>query len=103
VGRGTLPNAMLPEAKTGEAPGDIRFVWADNSGIGTAAATDKAIAVVYLPAAVHWGYFGTRVNRSDGALVYSLGSYKGTVHTWLVFISGNGKASDSVYTGMLEI
>src|SRR5882724_5577485 len=31
VGRGTLPNAVLPEAKPGDTPGEIRFVWADNT------------------------------------------------------------------------
>jgi hypothetical protein len=103
VGRGTLPNAVLPEAKPGDTPGEIRFVWADNTGIGTAAATDKAIALIYLARQGHWVFPSQDAKRSNGALVYNIGNYKGTVHTWLVFVSDNDKASDSVYTGALDL
>jgi len=103
VGRGTLPNAVLPEVKPGDTPGEIRFVWADNTGIGTAAATDKAIAVIFLAGVERWSYYEPRAKRSDCALVYNIGHYKGMVHTWLVFVSDNDKASDSVYTGALEL
>jgi hypothetical protein len=104
LGRGTLPNAVLPEAKAGDAPGDIRFIWADNSGIGTAVAADKAIAVIYLSAEKTWAYTKQPdARRSDCSLVCSLGDYKGTVHTWLFFVSDNEKASDSAYTGELVL
>ena len=103
VGRGTLPNAVLPEAKQGDTPGEIRIIWADNTGMGTAAATDKAIAVMYLPGADRWIYTDTQVKRSDCSIVHNLTGIKGTVHTWLVFISGNKKASDSIYSGAVEL
>ena len=103
VGRGTLPNAVLPEAKLGDTPGEIRFIWADNTGIGTAAATDKAIAVMYLPGIDSWVYTDTEAKRSDGTIVHSLTGIKGTVHTWLIFVSDNDKASDSVYTGAVAL
>jgi len=104
LGRGTLPNAVLPEAKAGDGPGDIRFIWADNTGMGTAAARDKAIAVIYLPAEKYWLYLKQPdALRSDCSLVRNLGGYKGTVHTWLLFVSDSGKASDSVYTGELVL
>ena len=101
VGRGTLPNAVLPEAKPGDTPGEIRFTWADNTGIGTAAATDTAIAVMYLADTKHWARVPLDAKRSDGSIVYTFTGYKGTVHTWLTFVSDNKKSSDSVYTGTI--
>jgi hypothetical protein len=103
VGRGTLPNAVLPEAKPGDNPGEISFIWADNTGIGTAAAADKAIAVIYHAGMDDWAYPDTEAKRSDGAMIYNNRGYQGVVHTWLVFVSDGGKASDSVYTGMLTL
>jgi len=103
VGRGTLPNAVLPEAKPGDTPGEIRFIWADNTGIGTAAATDTAIAVMYLADIKRWARVPHDAKRSDCSMVYRFTSYKGTVHTWLTFVSDNEKASDSVYTGALVL
>ena len=102
VGRGTLPNAVLPEAKPGDTPGEIRFVWADNTGMGTAAATDTAIAVIYIAGPDRWTYGGLEAKRSDCSITHTFG-LKGTAHTWLVFVSDNGKASDSVYTGALVL
>jgi hypothetical protein len=101
LGRGTLPNAVLPEAKAGDAPGDIRFIWADNTGLGTAAANDTAIVIAYDPALERWLYKKTPVaKRADCSEVFSLpGSTGKKLHTWLMFISDGGKASDSVYTG----
>jgi len=103
VGRGTLPHAVLPEAKLGDTPGEIRFIWADNTGIGTAAATDTAIAVIYVPGVERWARYDLEAKRSDCSIMYSFTGIKGTVHTWLVFVSDNGKASDSVYTGSLVL
>jgi hypothetical protein len=105
VGRGTLPNAVLSEAKPGDTPGEICFVWADNTGIGTAAAADKAIAVIYLPNEKCWAYNNSlqEAQRSDCSIILNLRHHQGTVHTWLLFTDGKGKASDSVYTGALTL
>jgi hypothetical protein len=105
LGRGTLPNALLPEAKTTEGSADIRFTWADNTGMGTAAATDTAIAVAYSPDIHRWLRLKeTGAQRSDCVSVLSLPGLRGKkVHTWLVFVSENGKASDSVYTGEILV
>jgi hypothetical protein len=104
IGRGTLPNAVLPEAKA-EDGGNIRFIWADNTGVGTAAATDAAIAVLYHPASGRWLYEkAPDAKRSDCSVVFNLSGLKGhTVHTWLTFVSENKKAADSVYTGELVV
>ena len=105
VGRGALPNAVLPEAKTGDTPGDIHYTWADNTGIGTAAANDIAIAVAYCPAYDQWIWCkpGT-ATRADGSVSFSVPAFSGkTVHTWLTFATVEGKSSDSIYTGELQV
>jgi hypothetical protein len=105
LGRGTLPNAVLPEAKATGDNGDIRFIWADNTGTGMAAATDTAIAVAYEPQAHRWLYLKTPLaKRSDASTVLSLPGLRGlSVHTWLMFVSESGRASDSVYTGKVIV
>lgn len=105
VGRGTLPNAVLPEAKPGDAPGEIRFVWADNTGIGTAASGDTAIAIAYCPDIQRWAYKKEPdAKRADCADALTVPAFNGkAVHTWLVFVSDSEKASDSVYTGEMVI
>ena len=105
LGRGTLPNAVLPEAKAGDTPGDIRFIWADNTGLGTAAANDTAIVVAYEPGVERWLYKkAPAAKRADCSDVFNLPGLVGKkLHTWLLFISDNGKASDSVYTGEVVV
>lgn len=105
VGRGSLPNAVLPEATAGEDKGAIRFTWADNSGIGSAAAGDMAIAVLYCPDNRQWGWCKPGMaTRADGTVSFSLPHLGGSaVHTWLTFVTDEGKAADSVYTGMVQV
>lgn len=101
VGRGTLPNAELPEAKGGDTPATVRFFWADNTGMGLASADDEALAVIYCPALKRWVHESLpKATRADGSLTAIIPAFSGkTVHTWLTFVSDNEKASDSVYTG----
>jgi len=101
VSRGSLPNAVLPEAKARDAAGEIIFTWADNTGIGLAAAADKAIPVLYYPGRNIWTRdIKPAVSRADGSVVLSIPGFSGqAIHTWLTFISEEGKAADSVYTG----
>jgi hypothetical protein len=48
MSRGDLPNALNPAAEAGTA-GLVNFTWANNTGAGKAAATDKAMLVIYCP------------------------------------------------------
>ena len=79
-------------------------MWADNTGIGTANAADKAILAASSPAQGLWYYKTSDSNRSDCSALLELPVFKGkTVHTWLTFVSEGGKAADSVYTGDLVV
>lgn len=49
VSRGDLPNALAPSVVSG-AGSILTFIWMDNSGVGVAKATDKAILAAYCPA-----------------------------------------------------
>lgn len=85
----------------------LRFTWTDNTGIGTATATDQAILVAYCPETDNllWTADGGRRDAGEGLLdigvlmkVHNGRPYK--AHTWMSFRSGDGKrVADGVYTG----
>ncbi len=107
VSRGALPLAEGAGAEnaTASMPGYINFIWNNNSGAGRAKASDRAVLVAYcesLQTAIYSTNAGTR-STGTASLQVSLFSGK-TVHTYLSFISDDGKvASDSVYTGVLLV
>lgn len=103
VSRGDLPNAIAPAAT---ATGDeVFYTWTPNVGIGKAAATDKAILVVYCPARQQCIYTTIGADRSTGAATINVAPFNGEdVHTYIAFIAANGKdMSNSFYTGDLAI
>ena len=101
VSRGELSNANAPQATvTGTV---IYYTWQDNSGTGTAAATDKAVMVVFCRN-LNLTIFSTNTGtRADGAAQIDVANFKGeTVETWLAFISADTEeVSNSLYTGQL--
>ncbi len=103
VSRGELPNANAPQATvTGSV---VYFTWQDNSGTGTAAATDNAVLVVFCPN-LNLTIYSTNVGtRADGAAQLDAVNFKGeTVETWVAFLSADGEdASPSLYTGELQV
>ena len=48
VSRGDLPNALAPAVTSG-AKSTLTFSWTDNSGVGSASATDVGLFVAYCP------------------------------------------------------
>jgi hypothetical protein len=103
VSRGELPNALAPQATvTGTI---IYYTWQDNSGTGTAAATDVSVLVVFCRN-LNVTQFSTNVGtRADGAAQIDVTNFKDqTVETWIAFLSADGEsASNSFYTGQLTI
>jgi hypothetical protein len=84
--------------------GDIAFTWTDNSGEGTAKKNDKAIMVGYFPESKQAVFSFSEVERKDGSALLIAGTLKGTVHTWLGFLSADEtNVANSVYTGELKI
>ena len=103
VSKGSLPNAIAPVATaTGT---DINFTWTDNSGTGTALATDQAILVAYCAATRQTIYTTTGGARSAGAGSLNVSPMAGqTVETWIGFISVDEKeVATSFYTGSLAL
>lgn len=104
VSRGDLPNALAPSALAG-ASSEIVFSWTDNSGVGIAKATDKAILVVYCPDMNLALYTTGSAERSEITDSIDASTFGGKqVETYIGFISADGKnVASSVYTGQLTV
>ena len=102
VSRGELPNATAPAASlTGNT---VYYTWTDNSGIGSAANTDKSLFVAFCPN-LNLTVFSTKGgDRSAGSGTLDVSNFAGeTVETWIAFISENGReVSNSFFTGELS-
>lgn len=103
VSRGDLPNVMAPIAAASGS--DVYFNWTSNTGVGRAAATDKAILVVYCPSRQQCIYTTLGAQRSTGAATLNVAPFAGkVVHTYIAFIATDGKnLSNSLYTGQLTM
>lgn len=106
VTRGTLMPAYGSSAKS-DVPNQVKFTWADNSGIGNAEPDDQALLVLYNKerkrALCHTE--GGPV-REDGSFVMNVPqSYGGeNVEAYIGFVSADGsEAADSVYLGSVKI
>ena len=104
VARGDLPNASAPFA-TATGGGMVDFKWANNAGVGTAKATDKAILVVYCPFIKQTIYTTGPAVRSSLSAQLDVTPFVGqAVETYIAFVSGNDKnVATSIYTGHLQI
>lgn len=104
VSRGDLPNGGNPAA-VAAAGSMVNFSWTDNSGIGRAEPTDKAILVVYCPADNTALYTTGSNARSTGAEALDAGIFSGkVVETYIGFISEDGREiAQSFYTGLLTV
>jgi hypothetical protein len=104
VARGSLPNAPSATASS-PAPGQIRFNWSDNSGVGNAKADDAAVLVAYCEARQEAVYTTIGAGRAAETDTLAVLSFRGTeVHTWLSFLSSDGKeVASSVYTGAVNV
>ncbi|MBO9573750.1 MAG: hypothetical protein J7497_16310 [Chitinophagaceae bacterium] len=103
ISRGSLPNAPLAVAAAGNAE-LINFTWVNNSGLGKAKATDKAILVAHCPA-LKQTIWSKQVLRSAGAAVLEAPDFSGqTVQTWLSFVTEDEKdIATSVFTGAVNV
>jgi len=104
ISKGNLPPAGNVAVTTGGS-GKITFSWNDNSGLGKALPTDKAILVAYSPDLDTVVYTLTGPMRSATFATLAVEYLSGKqVHTWLAFISDDGKSvSNSAYSGMITV
>ena len=101
---GDLPKAHSPAA-TATIPGRLRFYWTDNSGCGKSMTNDKAFIAAYCEEIDQWIFMLDTAFRAAGTCTVDLKEFSGMrVHTYLGFISANGKyVSESVYVGEVAV
>jgi hypothetical protein len=104
VSRGDLPNVLAP-AVTAGANSMLTWSWTDNSGVGIARATDKALLAAYCPAFNQCIYTTGSATRNALTDSLDLSSFSGQeVHTWIGAISEDGeRVAGSFYTGKVTV
>ena len=104
ISKGVLPAAENANASVNNE-GNIFFSWTDNSGTGTAKASDKVILLAYFPAARQIVYSLSAAVRADCQALLITSAMKGfEVHSWIGFLSEDEKdAANSIYTGELAL
>jgi hypothetical protein len=103
ISRGSLPHANGVTVTAGS--GTVTFEW-EETGIQLPALTsDKSILVIYCPELNEFAYTWTGATRMMGGASINVSSFVGrVVHTWLSFISDDGKrVTKSKYTGQLTL
>jgi len=104
ISKGPLPGAENAEVAV-DTEGNMLFAWTDNTGIGTAKASDKAILVAYFPELKQAITSIGNATRNEGQAFLETSIMKGNAaETWIGFLSHDEKnAADSVYTGAVEL
>ena len=104
ISQGSLPQADSAGAAV-TAPDTITFQWVNNSWLGIAKNSDRAITVVYCELLKKSVFITDGAYRNMGIAVLQVPAFHGqVVQTWLAFISDNGRdVSTSTYTGELTL
>ena len=104
VSRGSLTGAN--SATAAPVTGKIKLTWEDNTGIGEAQPTDKAMAVAINPSKGEAAYITDGAPRSAATENLLVSPYwtGDEVEVYLAFISENGKdVATSVYLGSVTV
>jgi hypothetical protein len=103
VSKGGLLNEANATATAGQDL--VTVTWSFNPADELVSSNDKAILVVYCEALNKSLFTMNSAIRSAGTASLSVNRFKGEeVHTWLAFISADGKeSSNSVYTGKVTV
>jgi hypothetical protein len=104
LGMGDLlnPDTVTVDA---DAAGQVRFSWPDNSGEGSARATDQAFVAVYCESLARWKTSTQGPQRNAGSYTLDVAHFSGkVVHAYIGFLSDGAQfVSTSVYAGELII
>ena len=104
LGMGDLlnPDTVSVDA---DAAGQIRFSWPDNSGEGSARATDRAFVAVYCESQASWSASNNGSQRNTGSYTLDVAAFSGKlVHAYIGFLSDGAQfVSTSKYAGELII
>ena len=103
--RKTGINNVLAPAVVSGAGSILTWSWTDNSGVGIAKPTDKAMLVAYCPALKQCIYTTGSASRSALTDSLNLAAFSGQdVYTWIGFISDNGQdVANSIYTDRFAV
>lgn len=105
LSRGGLTAALNPTVSS-PAAGQVEFNWVDNSIDGNARPTDLAMVLAYNPTRNEAVFINNGAARSAGTQTLTVpNQYSGdTVHTFIAFISADGKdVSNSRYVGSVVV
>lgn len=102
ISEGSLTAVPSTTSTGADASNRITIEWTDNSGTGTAVATDEAYGVAYNEDTDEWSFTTTPAQRDSEQArcdAASNGSTGETVHGWLAFRRSDGTlASNTVYS-----
>ncbi|MBF6641975.1 hypothetical protein IVB69_10830 [Flavobacterium sp. J49] len=85
---------------------EIKYNWTDNSGQGSAKATDQLVVVIYAPSANLYYYMLNAGLRNSGNGVITLPTYFAglEVQSWITFAAADEKSyATSVYMGAVTV
>ena len=105
ISRGPLRSAENAQVVAG-AVNELNLTWLDNSGQGSAAATDQLIVVVYCTDMDEFLIFEPSVERSDAAAVLSIPpKLMGSLaEVWITFVTADQKmVAMSSYAGSATV
>ncbi|MBS1564569.1 MAG: hypothetical protein JST39_09275, partial [Bacteroidetes bacterium] len=78
--------------------------WKDNSGLGKAAATDKALLICLIDGMKGPYHTTEAAVRGDETATLDMSKLKGyRVHTWVAFMAADNSTANSVYTGAFTL
>jgi hypothetical protein len=105
ISKGDLEGVQNPTAGS-PSTGELKLNWIDNSGQGSAKATDKLVVVLYAPEENLYYTNANAAARSTGLISLALPTYfEGIeVQAWITFASAdNKKYATSIYMGAVQI
>ena len=104
LGVGDLLNPDKVSAHS-TAAGQISITWTDNSGQGSARATDQAFVAVYCEALDQWITDGPGPQRNAGSYTLEVTEFYGkAVYTYIGFLSADAQfVSTSLYAGLVNM
>lgn len=93
ISNGTLTLAPIDTVSGAAAQADVQIDWTDNSGTGTALATDEACAVVWNATTDEWVVSSLQEARNEAGVAITMSTNLASsdvIHAWLAFRRADG-------------
>jgi hypothetical protein len=104
LGRGDLTNVSMPVVII-ISERNLEFAWTDNSGTGSAKATDQVFVAVYCEEQNNWIYgLNLAARNAENCKIDITRMIGKEVQAYIGFIADDGKdVTDSLYTGVVKL